>query len=361
MSKLLKHQINAETIKKLAVLIADQAADQENSFDINSFLAWILIEDWQNLALKQRIRTVAEAMGRFIGGDYPLQVELLQKVHTEFSGLFHLVFAEFVELYGLEDFDTSMLALQSFTENSSAEFAIRPFIERYPQQTRRQMVEWSKSPNEHLRRLASEGLRPRLPWAKHLPWIAEQPEWVLPIVEQLKTDSSRYVQKSVANLLNDLCKTQDQWVLEQLSSWELGNPQSLWIVRHALRNLLKQGDDRALQLLGYPDIDHLSVENWHLDKQVRIGERLHCSFDLLSAHKLGLIRLEYALYFLRNKQQPYRKVFKISEAEIDKANKHFQCQHNFKLITTRKYVSGIHKMELLVNGRVVKTAEFTLI
>ncbi|MDZ7819313.1 MAG: DNA alkylation repair protein [Aliarcobacter sp.] len=125
-----------------------------------------------------------------------------------------MVFQDFVEVFGLDDFDESMKALEVFTQDSSSEFAIRQFILKYENETMNQMKLWAKSPNEHLRRLSSEGCRPRLPWAIALPKFKQNPEKPLEIIELLKNDKSLYVQKSVANNLNDISKDNPQIVID---------------------------------------------------------------------------------------------------------------------------------------------------
>lgn len=360
MSKLLKDEINDGNIKKLALLLSEV----DSRIDINAFSLWILTNDWPFLTLKQRISRVSQAMDKFLKGTYREKIQILNSVQSNFNGLFHFVFPHFVELYGpeeLENFELSVQAMANFTENSSSEFAVRPFIERYPECIKPALIKWAQSDNEHQRRLASESIRPRLPWAKHLQFVADNPDWVLPIIEQLQTDPSRYVQKSVANLLNDFTKIDADWVFQVLEGWDLNNQSSAWIAKHALRTLLKQGDVRALALIGYPVPEHIELLEFNLVSQVKLGEKLHFSFTLNSNQCLGRVRLEYGIHFLRNRQKPYRKVFKIGEAELQESCKRFQSYHDFKKISTRQYVPGRHLIEFILNGQVIKTAEFELI
>jgi len=360
MSKLLKDEINDENIKKLALLLSEV----DSSIDINAFSLSILTNDWPFLTLKQRISRVALAMNEFLCGGYREKLLTLDAVQSNFNGLFHFVFPHFVELFGPEqmvDFEFSVQAMTKFTEHSSSEFAVRPFIEQCPELIKPELIAWTQSDNEHQRRLASESVRPRLPWAKHLQFVADKPDWVLPIIEKLKTDPSRYVQKSVANLLNDFTKIDAEWVLQVLAGWDLSNPNSAWIAKHALRTLLKKGDARALELIGYPLPNHIALLDFHLDSQVKLGDKLHFSFTLNSNQSLGLVRLEYGIHFLRNRQKPYRKIFKVSEAELQDSCKTFQSYHDFKKISTRQYVPGCHLIEFILNGQVVRTAEFELI
>ncbi|MDX1352935.1 MAG: DNA alkylation repair protein [Thiomicrorhabdus sp.] len=357
MTDLLKEEIDLKTIKKMAVLLKLQHA----GFNAENFVAACMTANWEELALKKRIRQVAQTLHDQLALPYSEAIDVLKPVSNEFNGLFHFIFSDYVELYGLEDFQTSMQALELFTQNSTAEFAIRPFLQKQPEQTKQQMLLWSMSDKHHLRRLASEGVRPKLPWAKHLPWIGENPEWVRPILQNLKDDDSRYVQKSVANLLNDLSKTQPDWVLDICREWSFHvTKATLWIIKHGLRTLLKQGNSEALRLLGYGAVNSIRLNRWQLADRVIIGDKLQGEFVLISEKALGKLRVEYALYFLRKQHAPYRKVFKIAESDDLLKCKTFRLTHNFKRITTRKYIPGLHKIELIVNGQVLKSAQFEL-
>jgi len=358
MSKLLKDEIHFEATKNLAVLIKKQYP----LFESDSFLEDVFYDDWPNLSLKERIRHITIILETSLNLPYLEALDILKPVSVEFSGLFHLIFADYVEIFGLNHEKASLKALELFTQNSSAEFAIRVFLQKQPEDTKQKMLEWSLSDNQHLRRLASEGVRPRLPWATHISWIAEQPEWVRPIIENLKFDNSRYVQKSVANLLNDFSKTQPEWVLDLAEQWlQFDKPESNWIIKHALRTLLKSADTRALALIGYGGAEHVQLAGWTIPKQVKIGEKLIGNGVLRSDKPLGLLRIEYALYFLRRTQKPYKKVFKIAESEYQETQKPFSVTHDFKRLTTRNYLPGLHKIELIVNGNVFETTEFDLL
>ena len=161
-----------------------------------------------------------------------------------------LVLPDFVGCSGLDHFDASMAALKFFTPFGSSEFAIREFLRRDLKRTLGVMLQWSLDKDEHVRRLASGGCRPRLPWSFRLAALTADPTPVLPILENLKTDPGLYVRKSVANHLNDMTKTHPESVLELLRGWPLENPPTAWIARHALRTLIKSGHPAALHLIG---------------------------------------------------------------------------------------------------------------
>ena len=159
--------------------------------------------------------------------------------------------AKFVEKYGLDHFDASMDAICEITKRNTGEYAIRPFLEAYPEKATAMMKKWSTDNNVHVRRLASEGMRPRLPWAKKLDMVIQNPAPLLDILENLRDDESRFVQKSVANALNDISKDNREVALKTLGRWSHNaGKHRQWIIRHALRNLLKKKDPHALKLIG---------------------------------------------------------------------------------------------------------------
>jgi len=357
MAELLKDKISQKNINKLAVLLTEHSVD----FDAYAFESAIFNEQWPDLSLKQRIRKVSFELHHALSLPFGKAINLFLQVEKSFNGLFHLVFSDYVEVFGLEHLQVSMQALSVFTINSSAEFAIRPFLEQYPEQTKQQMLIWANNENEHLRRLASEGVRPNLPWAKKLHWISEEPEWIRPIIEVLQSDESRYVQKSVANLVNDLSKTQADWVLKLCNGLNQNNPNTRWIIKHALRTLLKAGNPKALAIIGYSDIDSVELQNVRIDEKVSLGQRLHGEFILNANQALGLIRVEYAISFLRKQKKPYRKVFKIGESELQVNSRHYRFNHDFKRISTRIYIPGLHKFELILNGKTIYIQDFTLL
>jgi len=358
MAKLLKDEINIEHTKKLAVLIEKV----HPTFKKDPFLKDVFYKKWPSLSLKERIKHIAITLELSLNLPYLESLEVLKLISVEFSGLFHFIFADYVEIYGLNHEKASLNALELFTQNSTAEFAIRAFLQKQPETTKHKILEWSLSENHHLRRLASEGVRPKLPWAAHIDWISQQPEWIRPIIENLKFDNSRYVQKSVANLLNDFSKTQPDWLLDIAEQWlQYKQPQTNWIIKHALRTLLKSANSRALALIGYGDVNHIQLANWGLPKQVKIGQKLAGKVLLKSDQALGLLRIEYALHFLRATQKPYKKVFKISESNYELMQKEFDLTHDFKRLTTRNYLPGLHKIELIINGQIFKTDAFELL
>ena len=220
-------------------------------FEKENFINSIFDISWQDLELKQRMRHIALTLNKYLPFIYEEQLEILKEVKKDFTGLEAMIFQDFVEVFGLDDFENSMKALEVFTIDSSSEFAIRQFILKYEEQTINQMKIWSQSPNEHIRRLSSEGNRSRLPWAIALPLFKQNPTKPLEIIELLKNDKSLYVQKSVANNLNDISKDNPHLVIKFVKE-NLGKTKKLdWICKHGSRTLLKKGNMEILSFFNF--------------------------------------------------------------------------------------------------------------
>ncbi|EDN66091.1 DNA alkylation repair enzyme [Beggiatoa sp. PS] len=272
-----------------------------------------------------------------------------------------MFFPCYVELYGLNEYEDSILALEYFTEFSSSEFAVRPFIKKYNRRMMVQMEKWAESSNHHVRRLASEGCRPRLPWAMALPEFKENPAPVLKILEKLKDDDSEYVRRSVANNLNDISKDNPLILIDVAQKWLGKNPNMDRLVKHACRSLLKQGQPKILELFGFVKPDHISIEAFKIQESVNMGENLEFSFILKTQQgKLGKLRIEYAVDFLKNNGKLSRKLFKISESDYSGSKKVITKHHSFKNISTRKYYTGIHGLAVIVNGKELAKGDFGL-
>lgn len=232
----------------LATLLAEKIIPLQPSFNAKSFIDFVR-ENVVTLELKDRVELIADGLHDQLTGDYPKQVALLQQImgppnpnetgmFTEFYWLMPV--AKFIEKYGLDYFDESVAAMAEVTQRSTAEYAIRPYLERYPKAMLQHMTAWAKHDSFHLRRLSSEGGRPRLPWAPKLQQFIDDPRPLFPVLDILCDDPKKFVQKSVANCLNDILKDNEGLGRELIESWlpASGNAQK-WIIKHALRNQLK--------------------------------------------------------------------------------------------------------------------------
>jgi 3-methyladenine DNA glycosylase AlkC len=213
-----------------------------------------------------------------------------------------------------------------------------------------QMKLWANSSNEHLRRLASEGCRPRLPWAVALPKFKKDATKVLEIIELLKNDKNEYVRKSVANNLNDISKDNPD-ILIKFVEKNLGFSKELdWICKHASRTLLKKGDKKILRLFGFESSNHVDIIKFSYDKNINVGEELIFSFDLSSKQDLGNLRVEYAIFYLKANNTHSKKVFMIAQNEIKLKQKSFLKKQSFKNMSTRKHYEGEHFISIIING-----------
>lgn len=346
-------------------------------FDEKEFLELIYEGNWEKRELKDRMRHICYVLNKIFtknhqknshsGGNYQSDIEILKKVASDviitskYPALSLIIFANYVEIFGLDNLEISMEALEFFTPIGSAEFAVRPFYVKYPQQTLQYFLKWSKSENYHVRRLASEGARPRLPWGIALQTLKKDPTPIIPILENLKDDETEYVRKSVANNLNDICKDNPKIALILGEKW-LKNPakNSQKLVKHGLRTLLKSSNSEALKLFDYVNVKN-PVELFDLQNfTINIGENLGFNFKLRLENEAKL-RIEYAIYFLRKDQKFSKKVFQITEKNFEKGEFFFQKKHSFRPITTRKYNVGTHKISLIINGDVVHSKDFLLL
>jgi len=347
MAEQLKNVYTNAYIKDLSIKIKENYKE----FDSDGFINSIFDDTWQDLELKERMRHIAITLDHFLPISYKEQLEVLKNVSKDFYSFEAMFFQDFVEVFGLEDFENSMKALEVFTIESSSEFAIRQFILKYEDKTMAWMKLWAKSDNEHLRRLASEGCRPRLPWAVALPKFKKDPSKVLQILQLLKKDKSEYVRKSVANNLNDISKDNPKIVIKFVED-NLGFSKELdWICKHASRTLLKKGDEKVLNLFGFVDSNHIDVVEFTCDEKISLGEEFTFSFMLNSKDNLGNLRLEYVIHYLKSNGSYSKKVFMISQNSIKAKQKSFSKKQSFKNMTTRKHYLGEHFISILINGK----------
>lgn len=338
-------------------------------FELEGFVAAALKEPWEELELKGRMRRVTETMGSFLPQRYEDAIDVLFAIAEECVGFPYLVFPDFVEVFGgsEEHWDLSMAALERFTPKSSAEFAVRPFLLRDPQRMMAQMLLWSQHPNEHVRRLSSEGCRPRLPWAQALPMFKLDPSPVLPVLEQLKADPSLYVRKSVANNLNDIAKDHPEVVIATAQRWKGQSVHTDWIIRHGCRTLIRKADAEVMALFGYAeqaDEAPLAVTAALCAEPsvLRIGDSSELAYALtIREGEAVRIRIEYGIDFVKAGGKTSRKLFLLSDKTVPGGTRlSGKRVHSWADLTTRRHYAGSHTISLLVNGRVAATTTLEL-
>jgi 3-methyladenine DNA glycosylase AlkC len=329
-------------------------------FDRGKFLSVVFDDRWENRELKEKMRHVTICLRQTLPENYAGALEILKKIAPFVKGFEGMVLPDFVELYGPEEWDLSLPALEYFTKFSSSEFAIRPFLARNPQRVMAYMSELAENEDENVRRFASEGCRPRLPWAMALPEFKKDPAPILPILEKLKDDESEFVRRSVANNLNDISKDHPDLVLDICEQWYGKSPKTDWIVKHACRSLLKAGNKRALLLFGHGDPAGISVTKLRLENAIIvIGDDLRFSFQLInSGKKTAKLRLEYGIDYLKANRKTARKIFKITENHYQPGAHSFSRKHSFADMTTRRHYPGKHRISIIVNGEEKASAAF---
>ena len=347
--------------KKFITELAADLKQAHPKFDQQAFIKATFKNGWKEKELKQRIRHISINMQQGIPADYKKAIAILKPVSDNYSELQHLIFPDFVEYFGIDDLHTSIGAMAYFTENSSSEFPVRFFIIKYEKQMMAQMKKWANSKNEHLRRLASEGCRPRLPWAIGLPKYKKDPSAVLPILEKLKQDKSEYVRRSVANNLNDISKDNPNIVMKLAKEWHGISSETDKLIKHGCRTLLKQGEPKILQLFGFKVPKHVELKKFKVTKEIKMGEEIEFTFSLNTDKKqLGLLRIEYIIEFVCQNNKTGKKVFKISEGHYTENVRNIIKKHSFKKISTRKYYAGKHRVSVVVNGVVLTTKKFII-
>jgi 3-methyladenine DNA glycosylase AlkC len=359
MADALKKMFDAARFRQLAGLLA--AAHP--GFDRGKFVR-LATRDLAALSLLQRLRQGTDALQATLPGDYPAALAVLHRVAPEIGHSFvGMMLPDFVGQHGHGHFEESMAALHWFTRFSSGEFAIREFLRRDPARTLAVMESWSRDDNEHVRRLASEGSRPRLPWSFRLEALVADPSPTAPILENLRADPSLYVRKSVANHLNDIAKDHPGYVLTRLRGWDRSQPGTAWIVRHALRTLVKQGHPGALGLLGAGQKAALHVAWFRATPaRLRLGDTLTLEARIVStAGRSQRLVLDYAIRYVKAGGRTHRKVFKWKETTLAPgAALALTKRQVIRDFSTRRHHPGDHEVELQANGRVVARTSFRL-
>ncbi|MFS0840331.1 DNA alkylation repair protein [Paenibacillus sp. 1P03SA] len=330
------------------------------AFDGERFRSSIYDDNWDQEAFKQRMRHITRSLTETLPSSYPEALEVLAAVAPQCRGVEYLFFPDFIELNGLGSYELSMQFLQLFTPYSSSEYAVRPFLLQELGRTLEHMKQWARHENEHIRRLASEGCRPRLPWASNLPALRKDPRPILPILETLKEDPSEYVRKSVANNLNDISKDHPELVLELAKGWYGKTAATNWIVKHGCRSLLRKGDSRALSLFGYEEIRSVSVHGLDVKTgSIAAGENLEFSFRLVNeSEDVQALRVDYEIGYRKKNGTLAPKRFKLTEKPFGPGTRPLVKRHSFKLLTTRTYYAGQHEVRILVNGTPMAAVSF---
>ncbi len=279
------------------------------------------------------------------------------------SGIIIWSLGEFVARHGLDHVPRALTCLHALTQRASAEFAIRPFIAQHPTTTLRTLARWSRDPSAHVRRLVSEGSRPRLPWGLRLQALVVDPSPTLPLLRALQDDPSTYVRRSVANHLNDIAKDHPDlvaaWVREHLVG---ASPERVASLRHASRTLIKTGHPATMEAWGLGQALRGKATLALAASRVCVGETLRLEIHLVStASTPQALVIDYAVHHVRANGERTPKVFKGWKLTLAPGEKRALAkQHSFRPVTTRRLYPGKHQIDLLINGQLVAQREVEL-
>lgn len=340
--------------------------------DPSVFRAKIYDLEWANRELKQRMRHIALVLGDLLPNHFSDAAAILlkfverarpkQRSEMNFEYMF---LPDFIEIFGLDDFETSVKTMTGLTQFTSCEFAVRPFLIRYGDKMMQQMYEWSWHEHPMVRRLSSEGARPRLPWAMAVPSLKQNPLPILPILETLKDDESETVRRSVANNLNDIAKDHPQIVIDIVEKWRGLSPSVDWVIKHGSRTLLKRANTQSLQNFGFHADIPIEISDFFIDKRsLHLGDSLLFRFSIKNTSPTeGVkVRLEYAIDYVKANGTTSQKVFKITEKVFNPVEFiTYSKKIVFKDLTTRKHYAGQHTISLIVNGIEKNKAHFKII
>lgn len=369
MAEPLKYSLDANVVQGLARELAAQLP----TFSKHAFVRQCLT-GLDELELTARGWHIAEALHQYLPEDFPeASAVVCAALGPELDGtdafgmaLFrYLPYVFFVQKYGLDAFEPAMQLQYELTKRFSAESSIRPFLVRYPKRTLARLRRWAEDANVHVRRLVSEGTRPRLPWAPRLRAFQTDPAPVLALLERLCDDDERYVQRSVANNLNDISKDHPELAVATCVRWlERPTAGRRWIAQHALRSLIKQGHRGALAVLGAGRTPEVELERVRLTpRRARVGDTLRFELRLVStaAHDQTLV-VDYRVHFVKADGKASPKVFKLKRVELAAgAGVELRGRVSLAPMTTRRHYPGRHSLDLVVNGVSTPLGEFLIV
>jgi 3-methyladenine DNA glycosylase AlkC len=366
MAEALKDSFGPEVPRRIAAMIRAVYP----GFPSRRFVADAL-EGYEEPDLTPRAWHVARALRRHLPHDYDEAIAVLLASlgppieEAELSGMevfVYLPYVFFVAEYGLDHFDTSMRAQHELTQRFTAEFSIRAFLDRDTKRTLGVLRTWARDPSPHVRRLVSEGTRPRLPWAPRLRRFQDDPRPVLDLLELLRDDPEPSVRRSVANNLNDIGKDHPGLLVETCRRWARGaSPERLGLIRHALRSAVKRGDAGALELLGFGTEHQARVRRLSVEPaRASIGQTIRVSFDLENAgSEPRAFNADLRVHFVKANGATSPKVFKVRAVTLATGSAvRLTKSISLRQHSTRTHYPGRHRVEIVVNGRSVARGSF---
>jgi len=354
------------------VVLADMISPVYPEFDRDRFIS-LAVAGLEDLELTPRARHVSDALAETLPKDRRYAMEIIadslgpETESAELTGMEpfrYLPFVFFVADHGLDHFDAAMTAQYELTKRFTAEFSIRAYLDHYPKRTLERLKRWATDDNVHVRRLVSEGTRPRLPWAPRLRRFQEDPRPIIELLEMLRDDGEEYVRRSVANNLNDVSKDHPALAVETAERWWSDDPDTRRMVRHGLRTLIKAGDPAALAILGFSSDSPVRVRAVTIEPAtVHIGESVRMTADLDNpSSSQGEVLVDFIVHFVKSNGTTSPKVFKGGERSLAAGT----STRVSKLVSlaqhsTRIHYPGIHPIDVQLNGTAHPAGTFLIL
>ena len=332
------------------------------------------LKGYEDLELMPRGRRIAAALHAHLPEDFKVAIgilldsldglEAVRDDDNPMGSFIYMPHCAYVAEYGVEYFAESMRANYELTRRFTAEFSIRTFITRYPEKTLALLEKWTRDPNPDVRRLVSEGTRPRLPWAPRLVEFQRDPAPVLDLLERLKDDPELYVRRSVANNLNDIGKDHPDVLVGTAKVWmQDASEERQWLIRHALRTAIKRGDAGALRVLGFGDATDISVTKARIaPKRPNIGDSVTVAFEVANAgRKPRRVMVDFRIHYVKANGSTSAKVFKLKALDLDPgASLGVDKRISVADMSTRKHHIGRHEVDAVLNGQIERLGSFEL-
>jgi 3-methyladenine DNA glycosylase AlkC len=368
MAEPLKNSFGPEIPRTIAGMISAVHPD----FPAKAFVKEALA-GYEALELMPRGRKIAQALSNALPQDYTVAIEIVIRAmdiepnasaRQAMTSFLYLPFSFFIADYGIDHLEPSMRAQYRLTQLFTAEFSMRPFLQRHPRAVLKLFAQWARDPNHHVRRLVSESTRPRLPWAPRLREFQRDPAPVLKLLELLKDDPELYVRRSVANNLNDIGKDHPEILFETARRWQKGaSAERDWIIGHALRSAIKRGEAGALAALGYGEKAQVEIRNASITPtSAAIGTAVVIGFEVHNTTKQAQrVLVDFRIHYVKASGASSPKVFKLKTIELQ-PHQSISLSKKISLqeMTTRKHYIGIHHVDALLNGSPVALGKFEL-
>jgi 3-methyladenine DNA glycosylase AlkC len=355
----------------VATSIADMIVNAYPAFDRERFIE-LSLDGFDDLELTPRAHQISAALAETLPEDRERAMAIItaslgpEIEDAELTGMEvfrYLPFVFFVAEHGLDHFEDAMTTQYELTKRFTAEFSIRAYLERYPDETLGRLRVWAADDNAHVRRLVSEGTRPRLPWAPRLRRFQEDPKPVIELLDLLKDDEAEYVRRSVANNLNDISKDHPGIAVATAATWWSQDPERRRMVRHGLRTLIKGGNPDALAVLGYVADSPVRVRVCTIEPaEVPVGGAVRITADVENpSGEQAESLIDLIVHFVKANGATSPKVFRGGERSIPPrgvsrvTKKVSVAQHS-----TRTHYPGVHRVEVQINGVVYPGGEFAI-